>query len=104
MHPKVFFKLAWLRTLNFLLKTGRWVVSIVVIAILSFLLISPVVLGTISTLQGVGRTNQLFGGSIILLWLASSALVFVPMLISVIVRTIQNNKKLKNEKKDSKTE
>lgn len=104
MHPKVFFTLAWLRTLNFLLKTGRWIVSILVIGVLSFLLISPVVLGCLSILQGVGRTNQLFGGSIILLWLSSSVLVFAPMLISVVVRTIQNNKKLKNEKKDSKTE
>lgn len=103
MHPKVFFKLAWLHVLRFLLNTGRWLLSIIVIVILSFLLISPVVLGTVSTLQSMGRTNQLFGGSIILLWLASSALVFVPMLISVIVRTIQNNKKSKQEQKDSKT-
>lgn len=103
MHPKVFFKLTWLHVLRFLLNTGRWLLSIIVIEVLSFLLISPVILGTISTLQGMGRTNQLFGGSIILLWLASSALIFVPMLISVIVRTIQNNRKSKQEQKKGDT-
>ena len=103
MTAKFFMKVSWLRFIRFLLYIVRWLVSIVIVALLAILLVSPVILSYLSVLDEMGRTNQLFGGSLVLLWLAGSALLFIPMLVSVLVSTIKNGKKLKQEQKNTET-
>jgi len=103
MHPKVFFKLAWLRTVQFFYKALRWIFSCFIIEALSTLIISPACLIYLCVLNSTQRVNNLFNGNLWLLWYAGSVLIFVPMLISVIVTTIKNNRKLKQKQKKGDT-
>ena len=101
MHPKVFFKLAWIHTLRFFSKAIRWIFSCFIIEVLSILIISPICLIYLCVLNSTQKVNHLFNGNLWLLWLSGSVLVFVPMLLSVIISTIRNKQKLKLKMKEA---
>lgn len=103
MRVKVLFKLAWLHVLSFLINIARWLFSCVIIEILSILFSCPVIMIYLCVLNSINKTNQFFHGNLWLLWLTGSMVVFVPMLISVIVRIIQHNMKSKQEQKKGDT-
>ena len=88
---------------RFLIRTLRWLFSSVLIEILAFLLISPFVLGYLCVLNKLHCIDPLFKGDIILLWITSSVILFVPMLISVITSTVKKEKEAKLQKKQDNT-